>query len=335
MNPLILASAFYHPENSVRARLLKIVDRWVNNMKPMGSEKTIRTILTNETGTPLEPFILNDEDIEMAVRLAMAAFSKKVYAERFRIVSKETIGFEGGLVITRNFNHYYAERYIRGECHRKPKTGFTFLPAYTPCSKKSPLVQIGNTQACLETDEEGFVIRLAWPDMTVNRGIAAKRLQRNSRIPSSDKTFDELGLRVDANDSGFEIRTGGPESQIKMTAHMMKHDVIRLSLDSDLPEASLQAMIVLDMPQKPTTPLKTVFVISEKEWLWLQYVPYCSFEIIGQNSPNIPIHISKSLPSEENMFDIPIRISKKDKLAISNWLPPHYSWIDEIWDEMP
>jgi hypothetical protein len=303
-NTLILTSAFYHPETAVRDRLLKVVDQWVDSLEPRYSETQIRGIISNEGGTPLEPFVLDKADVDMAVRMAMAAFSKKVSENRFRIVSRDTIGFKGGLVITNNLKHYYAERYMRGNRRRNPKSGISFFPAYAPSCEEFPMAKLTKSRAIVETDEKGFIIRLSWPYLGIDAGLAARALQRHSRILSSDKPFDQLGLRVDVQPRGVEVRTGSPESQIKMAAHMMNHDVLRLSLGNDYPEAP-HAQILLDLPEADSMRLKTVFMTSEKTWLWIQDIPV-----------------------------VPIRISKNDKLAISRWLPPPLSWIDEIWDEL-
>ena len=86
---------------------------------------------------------------------------------------------------------------------------------------------------------------------------------------------------------------------------MMNHDVIRLSPGEDYPEAP-EVHIVLDLPEENKTTLKTVFLTSKKAWPW-----------IGGAS-----------------FPSPIPVTGEDKLAISKWLPPHHTWIDEIWDEL-
>jgi hypothetical protein len=244
-------------------------------------------------------------DEDMAVRMARAAFSEKGGGHRFRVVSRETIGYKGGLVITDNLKHYYAERYARGKYRRNPKAGLSFYPACAPSSSDCFLVRLQKSRAVAEVDETGFNIKISRPYDNIDDGLAARALQRNSRLLPSEKSFDQVGLRVDVSKKGIEVRTGSPESQIKIAAHMMNHDVLRLSFGGDYQEAP-EAHIVLDLPEENKTDLKTVFMTSEKAWQW-----------VGNA-----------------FFPSPIPVSTEDKLAMCKWLPPHHTWIDDIWDDL-
>ena len=215
-NALILTSAFYHPDGELRKRLRALSDQWVEALKPLFSDGEIREIIARENGTPLEPFVLEKSDQDIAVRMARAAFSEKGGGHRFRVVSRETIGFKGGLVITDNLKHYYAERYARGKYPRNPKAGFSFFPAYTPSSTHSFLVRLQKSQAVAEVDENGFNIRLPRPYDNIVDGLAVRALQRNSRLMPSEEPFDRLGLRVDAGTekgSKFERVARNPRSK--------------------------------------------------------------------------------------------------------------------------
>ena len=303
-NTLIITGAFYHPDSQVRNRLREVVDLWAEAQKPKYSAGEIRELILNETGTPLEPFTLEEADVETAVFIANVAFSEKINASRIRIVSRETIGEKGGLVITSNLRHYYAERYMLGKYKRNPQTGISFFPTYTPSSDKSLPVRLNAIRASLLADDDGFIIHLPWPHIGMNPGLFARRLQILSRLEPGSISFDKVGLRVDATESNIEIRTGSPEAQIKLAAHMINKATIHLATGGQYPTAP-DANIVLEMPDQTKTSLKTVFVSSGKVCNWLKFE-----------------------------HDSPISVSKEDKLAISKWVPPHPTWIDEIWDEL-
>ena len=304
-NNLVISAAFYHPEPLVRDRLQQSLQEWVAYLDPVYSDDDIREIIAGEKGTPLEPFVLDDTDFEAAVFLGKAAFSKNIGAKRFRIVSRETIGSKGGLVITSNLRSFYAERYAKGKYRRNPIAGATFVPALVPSSAENDLVRLNATSAVATADEKGFIIRLPIPPELVSLSLLARSFQKNGKLVPSDTPLDDAGLRVDAGSSAIEIRTGSPEAQIKLAAHMMNREKVFLTTGSDFPRMP-EAYIVLEMPEDDRKQLKTFFVQSD------------------QHSPWIRLDTS-----------LPITINNRDKLAISKWLPAHDSWIDEIWDELP
>ena len=305
-NRLILTSAFYHPEKTLRAKLRQMIDEWIDELEPAYDESDIRSLIAEEQGTPLEPFVLSEADLDMAVVLARAAFSKRLRQTRFRIVSSDTIGFKGGLVITNNLNHYYAERYVFGKYRRNPTAGVSFFPGYVPKSKKHSLFKLNKAYAKAFTDDEGFNIVVPWPYLGEDPGIVARDMQRYSRIGGVEDTFDRIGLRVEAGADSIEVRTGSPEAQIKMLAYMMNNETLRLS-SSDRFQHMPEAQIVLEMPDEEENDisLKTAFLVSNETCDWL-------------NSD----------------FSHPIMIEKEEKVAISKWLPPHYSWIADIWGDL-
>lgn len=303
-NSLILTSAFYHPDENLRKALRQSVADWVDKLCPHFTEDDIRNVILQEKGTILEPFRIDGNDLEMAVTLAMAAFSKKVDQKRCRIVSRETIGSEGGLVITSRLKTYFAERYQQGKYKRKPRAGFTFLPAWLPASGDHKMFQMMKSTATLYVDEDGFTIRVPWPHYTVEAGELARDLQIHSRISRTSDSFDQLGLRVETERNSVMVRTGSPEAQIKLMANMMNGETIILSTDSDS-VGKLNAFIVLYMPEEDELPLKTIFTTT-----------------------GVPCDWIKCTCSEG------IKIKEKEMVDIAKWLPPHESWINTIWNEL-
>src|SRR5262249_45548987 len=79
---------------------------------------SVRARLAEARGSPLEPFHLTPEAQEMAVRLVRVCFSRKSPVSRVRIVSCETLGGKGGLVLTRSLKGCFIERFGHRLRHR-------------------------------------------------------------------------------------------------------------------------------------------------------------------------------------------------------------------------
>jgi len=301
-NPLILTSAFYHPDKTLRRVLKQRATDWVDRLEPQFTENDIRDLILGEEGTVLEPFELKTSDIGLAVILARAAFSKKSDVQRCRIVSRETIGRKGGLVITRNLKSYYPERYRYGKYRRNPQAGFNFLPAFLPGTDERHLFQMTKAAATLHVNDHGFVIRVPWPHTWREGGELARDLQVHSRLSNATESFDQLGLRVETEPGLVVVQTGSPEAQIKLMAHMTNGETMVLAKDAEGKES---ISIVLDMPVDDKLHLKSLFTTTGVALDWLK------------------------CPCAEG-----IKIEKNEMVGIASWLPPHYSWVDEIWDEL-
>ena len=304
-NSLVFTSAFYHPDSRLRASLLPKIKKWIDSLHPHYRESDVRKIIETENGTILEPFILKSNDVSLASLLAQAAFSRTIEQTRFRIVSRDTIGSESGLVITNNLNNYYAERYAFGKRRRSPKSGFTFIPNLLPENPTHSLRKIAKCKSKLVINDKGVSIYLPFTHNQQNSIITLRKLQKYSQISNVDRSFSQIGLRIDdlnPQSNYLEIRTGSPESQIKFITYMMNKEVMQLTTGDD-DDGIPHIFIALNMPTNSEVLLKTVFTLSNHACNWM----HCSF------IPAIPI-------------------SREEKTAISRWLPPHISWVEEIWD---
>ena len=113
--PLILLSAREHPDFQFRERIWSILEAWLTGKAPRFDAAKASSLLETPKGTFIEPFVLSGEDIKLASFLLRLALSKQVDLSRFRIVGEDTIGNEGGLVITRKGNFFYSERFAFGK----------------------------------------------------------------------------------------------------------------------------------------------------------------------------------------------------------------------------
>ena len=97
---VVLAAAFRHSNEKVRGMLrARLLDR-VRRRRPLHEPRAIEQVLLGVTGTALEPFRLGAEPLELAVLAVQATFSQSSDWPSIRIVSEETIGVDGGLVLS-------------------------------------------------------------------------------------------------------------------------------------------------------------------------------------------------------------------------------------------
>ena len=111
---LVVAAAFYHPEKTVRARLCSKLEGWLKKLGDRADAEQIRTVLEKNKGTYLEPFVLSKADLDCSVFLARLAFSRTAEQTRFRVVSRDTIGTDGGLVLGGGGHRHRHRARLRG-----------------------------------------------------------------------------------------------------------------------------------------------------------------------------------------------------------------------------
>ena len=162
-----------------RAELSKTLIEWVESLDPCYSPTEVAKALQSCHGTEIEPFCLNQEDLEISILLVRAAFSKVYSQSRFRIVSRETLGSEGGCVLTNNLRHFYLERFALGRHRSTPQRYWSFIPGNTPDKVQNDLGEsaqdvkqfVSGLKAFIQNDEQGYRIRfiganldlLKWP----------------------------------------------------------------------------------------------------------------------------------------------------------------------------
>ena len=294
---LAVAAGFYHPDPEARRSLRTVLDAWLKGLgSGPGCDET-RSLISLEKGTVVEPFALTEDDLQCAVFLAQTAFSEAVGQTRFRIVSRETIGREGGLVLTSNLKSYYSERYVHGERRHRQQSGWSFVPSALPAAGA---ICPSMADAAVSSEDEGFRITVSLPECRSDPATFARELQKHSRIEGIQESFSSLGLRVECHEGEVHVLSGSPESMIRMMACMVDQATLVLeggSSESEIP----MTLIRLDIPEEKPISLQAMIGSTSAYASWM----------IG------------TVPS-------PIPLKKSHQLAISNWLRPHPRWIDSV-----
>ena len=297
---LVVAAGFYHPDPSTKEHLRALLDTWLQGLTPCHSADTVRTAIATQKGTFLEPFHLSDEDLDCAVFLTRAAFSGASKEQRIRIVSRDTIGTEGGLVLTRNLKSYYVERFPEGKTVGQPKESCAFLPALVP-----PLGKTGAlpTIAELISEDTGFRIRIKLPGEPDNAVALGRGYQSHSRIEGVSEDFNRLGLRVEIQRNEVHILTGSPEAMIRMMAHMVGEATLTLESKDDKNHC---ALVRLSIPEEEPVRLKAVIGGKKGFAIWMSVSP-----------------------------PAPIELEDSHKLAVCSWLPSPREWLELALENLP
>ena len=294
---LSLAAGFYHPDPDARRSIRTLLDKWLEKLKPSNDENEIEAIISHEKGTAIEPFVITAEDLECSIFLARAAFSELGGQTRFRIVSRETIGRQGGLVMTNNLRSFYSERYVKGKhCHQQ-QTGWAFIPSAIS-STRAELPNLVDVK--ISSEHEGFRILAPIPECRNDPALFARKLQKNSFIEGVSDSISSLGLRIECHDGKVHVMTGSPESMIRMMAHMTRNSTLVLK-GEDSDQNMPVTLIRLGLPEDD--PLQTRALIGSTS----NYVAW----MIG--------HIT-----------LPLELEEKHKLIISSSVRPHREWIEKV-----
>jgi hypothetical protein len=287
---LIVASAYYIPNKDLRDSLQSKLISLNNSF----NYQKVKELLLNEKGTEIDPFCLTKEDIDCVATLASLAFL--IGETRLRVVSRDSLGFEGGLVITSNLKSFYLKRYQKnnnGTPYGQPKGGWVFIPSQIPKDSKE-------YKTYLIPDKEGFTISTKLPPSSLHPFGVKTSLERGSRIEGLDTSLDKLGLKFEENDGILSIRSGSPESVIKLMAHMINNSklILRDTEDeNDLPRIE----IALAPPENKKVLLESITYSTPNYCSWMRGT--CDKRLIEK-----------------------ISLSREEIQATSKWILPHKSW---------
>lgn len=296
---LAVAAAFYHPGPAERADLRKLLDHWLGTLGNVVAPDEIRHVIASTKGTVIEPFVLTEADLECAVFLAQAAFSKSGAQTRLRIVSRDTMGGDGGLVLTQNLKSYYVERYAHAKRLPQPNGGWAFVPSMVP-DNSAACQQL--TGASLLSEDQGFRIVVEMPEAKSDAARFAREFQRHGGIEGVGQSLTQLGLRVECNNGQVHILSGSPESMIRIMAHMVSEKTLVLKGGSDGRELPT-VLISLRMPEDEPVKLPAVVVMGAGYSSWM--------------SLKVPV---------------PVPLTEAHKLAIAGWLRPRKEWVNLVFD---
>jgi hypothetical protein len=286
---LIIASAYYHPDEIFRKGLQTRLE------KKFPVRPEIKELLVKEKGTEIEPFSLTKEDTNCVSLLCSMAFSTLGNQTRLRIVSRKTIGCDGGLVITSNLKSFYLKRYNKnsdGKPYGQPKNSWNFVPSLIPKEKSE-------YKTYLVPDKDGFIIKSRIPESSVGIVACQNSYRQHGYIGEANNSLDKLGLKLEIGNWEMSIRSGSPESTIRLMAYMSKG--ASLHLKGDDPKIA-DIKIKLDAPQENKILLESIMSATPSYCNWLG--GRCSKELIDS-----------------------INLSKQEIEIISKWLLPHKEWI--------
>lgn len=307
---LILSAAFGHPSPDLRQRLHDALDDWLASLQPLHSADEVRNALLACKGTVLEPFALKPIEVELAVLLVRVAFSEAVAAEHLRVVSRETIGVSGGLLLAPDLSSRYVERYAYGQ-HRDQPEGWHVAPAQRPMGD-SHLSWRAGLEARATLVDGAMVVQVDgvnWRSLTGQDEPAAdlRSLEAATALPGDYGPIRRLGLDVAARPDHVRIKAVTPEAILRLTVHMQRQSLIEIPFfTKGAQRGSLSLMLrllpMLDAPER-------------------------SLPIVATYSPSggWPLQWMHAAPARSPSIDL------ADRVAIGQWLVPHRDWVDHLY----
>jgi hypothetical protein len=299
--PLLLAAAVHHPRREVRHELRRALAEWVNAARPRFTTRQIDITLRNEQGTAIEPFALNRLDRALAAIMARSAFSEQHDQTRFRIVSRETIGSDGGLMITNNLRSYYVERYAYG-FRRRSSERFGFI---APAAMPTPewIADRRRCSALAIVDDQGIRIRVVGFDAATEMGVQPHEITgaitRHGTIQGLTSLPLSRGFRVEIGKTDLSIRTLGSEAMLQLAAHMAQGSTLVLAAAPSLHRARLFVRLEpLDGERMPLRCIATATSGSLPRW-------------VEAEAPQGP------------------EIRRQTRVALAQWFRPHENWMDD------
>jgi hypothetical protein len=270
--PAILLAANDHPEPDFREHLWSRLDDWLDLQEPMIDHRGMDSIVSHQTGTFLEPFRLAGDARRTALFLTRLALRQNSPASRFRLVSEDTIGNEGGLVITKNQKSFYSERYELGK-NRLINSNIRF---FAPSMKTRGPMRRANLQAwhaSMHSDDKGMYVELptqilelaGWIDSGEEPDLKslAGELLTNSRMGPKKLAISSIGVGVEVTENGVRLAVKSPEALIRFSGYVVKSQSIRLIAKSPF-------QLSVQLPNTAEGPAPITVVASDgfaSEWM--------------------------------------------------------------------
>jgi hypothetical protein len=297
----LLAAAFGHPDQARRLRVRRQLDKWLCEAIPRHDKHTISQALLSHPGTALEPFFLSEERLDMAVFAVQASFSKVVNDLSLRIVSEETFGCKGGLVLSPSLDGCYYERFAFAKPSRRvseAQNGHYLAPGELlrrPAATWSSRASEVEAQFSITTT--GFTIEITWSNTPRPSGILKGGLAGHT------KALHEWGLWTREEHDRILVGTTNTDAFLRLSAHIMDNPVLRLGFSSNT-----ALFIQLRLPEENHMKLPVAVLWDE------------------------PLAHSCSLN-----FNTPIPTTVEDRLAIAQVFQPPSDWLTsefmEAWSE--
>ena len=234
---LFLAAAHTSKKN-LREEFLACLDHWLDTHESENEfKKKYHNFLATENGTPLEPMVLEEKDIELAIRFTRLAFlyggMSTGSEEAILIGSRDAIGSGGGAYLKKQCQPKYIERFPFGK--ETPVTERTWF--FSPQYESEALGHLGtnffeNSVAKLIFDNGA--LRLVDADHpTLNWQISDQKrllddLKRHSSIGKYSEGFGRFGLSVEVESNSLLVKPDKPESMLRLSAMMAQDEILIL-----------------------------------------------------------------------------------------------------------
>ena len=236
--PAILLAATEHPNKSFREQLWDRLDKWLLDHSPTIEETEVLSIIESQKGTFFEPFRLEENSKKIAIFLTRLALSEKISMSRFRIVSEDTIGNSGGLIITKKLKNFYSERYVHGK-NRLIKSDLHFFAPSMKVDGPFKLRDENKLFAIMKSDDKGLyldipnelIAHVGWKNWSTHNELRQliNKISLNSRIGNKGATFSSIGLSFEVAENGFQLAAKSPESLIRFSSYVVQGQSIHLS----------------------------------------------------------------------------------------------------------
>lgn len=236
---------------ALRESFLGSVDQWLElheDDEEVG-DQCVQYLISSK-GTALEPLVLEEQDIELAVRFARLAF---IYGgmgtgseEAILIGSRDAIGSGGGVYFKKRYAPEYIERYPFGK--KTPVNERTWL--FSPQYENEALSQVDDdffNQTKAKLIWEGGILRVVGAGSPALNWVGNDEfiddLKRHSSIGRKSEGFGRFGLSVDVDNNHLIIKPDKPESMLRLSAMMAQDEVLILDPEGS-PNGSRGALCV-------------------------------------------------------------------------------------------
>ena len=288
--------AYQSRDLNVKALACNMLRESAHNSDPILRREDVIRVIREAKGSSFSPFVIADDFIEIAADLVQIAISRTGGVSRMRIVSEDTIGTAGGLMLLQSGASRLTppSRMARGSssrsCYVAPREAAS---AYTQAEFDSPVM------ATMSWDGSGYEITVSSEVVQryLSQGQSTQGLprwdritatfQKHSRIVSPERTFSDIGLRVEfLDDGGIRIQTGSPESLMQFTSICAVPTTLVICRSASL--KSRTSSVVFEIPSLKEMPLQLPL------WRTRWPLPWASVPVSIPVDPDSPLAVAAS-----------------------------------------
>lgn len=295
--PLLSFAALHGPDAALRRRLRTGLERWAKGMAPAETKTDALRSLKSCTGTPIEPFELDEDEAWLAQLLVRIVRGGAAGIPAVRIQGHDNLGTEGGLVVQNGGNPRFSERLATGAHVKAPGGTLVLRPGHVMDPAE---LRLQRTAACrLEHSTKGMAIYL---EPTPRDGKLRLLGEPPKATPGEPLGIRGLDIRASQRDGALTIRARSPEVILRLSAFLAGDPVVAVHAPEDngryalLVRFTSQDAEAHPLPAVSSRPLRAL-----ERWL----------------EPRSEIALPSDFPSHA------------DRVALSEWLAPPTPWLTE------